>query len=61
MNDLDAVFYLVSTHLNRHQNSKLTAIIQKNITLKGCQVKNNMNLAFDKVYVMPENKSITIE
>ncbi|SDM84181.1 chemotaxis protein CheB [Pedobacter antarcticus] len=56
----DAVSYVITTHLYPHQKSMLTEIIQKHSALEVCEVENDMEIKPNTVYVMPENKTMSI-
>jgi two-component system CheB/CheR fusion protein len=56
----DAVSYVITTHLYPHQKSYLTQIIRKHSELQVCEVENGMPVLPNTVYVMPENKTMSI-
>jgi len=56
----DAVSYVITTHLYPHQKSMLTEIMQKHSSLEVCDVENDMEIKPNIVYVMPENKVMSI-
>ncbi|MCX2449717.1 chemotaxis protein CheB [Pedobacter sp. PLR] len=56
----DAVSYVITTHLYPHQKSTLTEIIQKHSSLQVCEVENDMQIQPNIIYVMPENKVMSI-
>jgi two-component system CheB/CheR fusion protein len=57
----DGVSYVITTHLHPHQKSSLAALIQKHSELKVSDVEDNVPVETNQVYVMPENKVMTIE
>ncbi|CAM3931768.1 CheB methylesterase [Pedobacter westerhofensis] len=57
----DGVSYVITTHLYAHQKSRLTEMIQKHSAIDVCTVENNMQIKSNIVYVMPENKTMTID
>lgn len=57
----DGVTYVITTHLYPHQKSILSQIIQKHIDIKVYDVIDNTELESNAIYVMPENKTMTIE
>jgi two-component system CheB/CheR fusion protein len=57
----DGVSYVITTHLYPHQKSMLTELIRKHSTLKVSEVTDNMKIETNNVYVMPENKVMTIK
>ena len=57
----DGITYVVTTHLYPHQKSILSEIIQKHINIKVCEVQDNIEVKTNVIYVMPENKIMTIE
>lgn len=56
----DAVSYVITTHLYPHQKSMLTEIIQRHSSLQVCEVENNMQVLPNTIYVMPENKVMSM-
>ena len=54
------VTYVITTHLYPHQKSILSQIIQKHIDIKVYDVIDNTELESNAIYVMPENKTMTI-
>ncbi len=56
----DSVSYVITTHLYPHQKSMLTEIMQKHSSLEVCDVENDMEIRPNIVYVMPENKVMSI-
>lgn len=56
----DAVSYIITTHLYPHQKSFLAEVLQTHSALKICEVENNMPIEPNTVYVMPENKVMSI-
>jgi two-component system, chemotaxis family, CheB/CheR fusion protein len=57
----DGVSYVITTHLYPHIKSLLTAMIQKHAAIEVCEVEEDTEILTDKVYVMPENKVMTID
>ncbi|WP_295792281.1 chemotaxis protein CheB [Mucilaginibacter sp.] len=57
----DGVSYVITTHLYPHIKSLLTSMIQKHAAIEVCEVEEDTEIMPDKVYVMPENKVMTIE
>ncbi|MCO5948109.1 chemotaxis protein CheB [Mucilaginibacter flavidus] len=57
----DGVSYVITTHLYPHIKSLLTSMIQKHAAIEVCEVEEDTQIMPDKVYVMPENKIMTIE
>lgn len=58
---VDAISYVIVTHLQPDFKSYLTQIIGKHSALQVCEAENNMLVEPNKVYVMPENTTMTIE
>jgi two-component system CheB/CheR fusion protein len=56
----DGISYVITTHLYPHQRSMLAEIIQKHSAIEVCTVENNMEIRSNIVYVMPENKTMSI-
>jgi two-component system CheB/CheR fusion protein len=56
----DGVSYIITTHLDPHYKSQLTSIIQSHSKIKVCEVKHEMVIKPNTVYVMPENKIMSI-
>ncbi|MCX2479876.1 chemotaxis protein CheB [Pedobacter sp. MC2016-15] len=56
----DGVSYIITTHLYPHQTSLLTEIIQRHSPIKVCTVEDRMQIRTNMVYVMPENKTMTL-
>lgn len=56
----DSVSYVITMHLYPHQKSRLTEIIQKHSVLEVREVENNMKILPNTVYVMPQNKTMSI-
>lgn len=56
----DAVSYVITTHLYPHQKSMLTEIIRKHSKLEVLEVENDMQIEPNTIYVMPENKVMSI-
>jgi two-component system CheB/CheR fusion protein len=57
----DGVSYVITTHLYPHQKSMLTELIRKHSSLKVSEVTDNMEIETNNVYVMPENKVMSIK
>ena len=57
----DGVSYIITTHMQPHQKSFLVELIQRHSTIEVKDVENNMMIQPNTVYVMPENKVMTIE
>lgn len=57
----DAVSYVITTHLYPHQKSMLTEIIQRHSDMEVCEVEDKMPIKANIVYVMPENKVMSID
>ncbi|RZK15496.1 MAG: chemotaxis protein CheB [Flavobacterium sp.] len=57
----DGVSYVITTHLFPEYKSHLTDIIQMRSRIDVCTVEHNMKIESNVVYVMPENKTMTIE
>lgn len=57
----DGVTYVITTHLYPHQKSLLGEIIQEHINIKVCDVEHSTKVETNVIYVMPENKIMTIE
>lgn len=56
----DAVSYIITIHIYPYQKSLLAEIIQRHSSIEVCDVQNNMLIKPNVVYVMPENKTMTI-
>lgn len=56
----DGVSYVITMHLYPHQKSELSSIIQRHSMIEVCDVKDNMRIEPNKIYVMPENKTMAI-
>jgi len=56
----DGVSYVITTHLYPHQRSILTEVIQRHSSIEVCEVENDMKIRTNIVYVMPENKVMSI-
>lgn len=56
----DTVSYVITTHLYPHQKSTLSEIIQRHSSLEVCEVENDMTIQPNIIYVMPENKVMSI-
>jgi two-component system CheB/CheR fusion protein len=56
----DGVAYVITTHLYPHQRSMLAEIIQRHSAIEVCTVENDMEIRSNMVYVMPENKTMSI-
>ena len=57
----DGVTYVITTHLYPHQKSLLGEIIQEHINIKVRDVEHSTKVETNVIYVMPENKIMTIE
>jgi two-component system CheB/CheR fusion protein len=57
----DAVSYIITTHLYPKYKSELSHIIQRRSKLKVVTVETDMKIEPNMVYVMPENKTMTIK
>jgi two-component system CheB/CheR fusion protein len=57
----DGVSYVITTHLYPHQKSILGELVQKHAVIEICDVTDNVHIEENKVYVMPENKVMTIK
>jgi two-component system CheB/CheR fusion protein len=57
----DAVSYVITTHLYPHQKSMLTELIRRHSAMEVSEVKDNMTIEPNHVYVMPENKVMSIK
>lgn len=57
----DGVSYVVTMHLYPHQKSLLTELVQKHSAIEISDVEDQMLIAPNQVYVMPENKVMTIK
>lgn len=57
----DGVSYVITTHMYPHQKSILAELIQKHAVIDICDAENNLHIEQNKVYVMPENKVMTIK
>ncbi|RZK41757.1 MAG: chemotaxis protein CheB [Hymenobacter sp.] len=56
----DGVSYVITTHLHPHQKSILTELIQKHAVIEICDAEDGLCIEQNKVYIMPENKVMTI-
>jgi two-component system CheB/CheR fusion protein len=56
----DSVSYVITTHLYPHQRSMLTEIIQRHSSMEVFEVENEMEIQPNIVYVMPEDKVMSI-
>jgi len=56
----DGLSYVITTHLYPHQKSLLTEIIQRHSAIEVCTVENHMQIRSNVIYVMPENKTMSI-
>jgi two-component system CheB/CheR fusion protein len=57
----DGVSYVITTHLYPHQKSMLTELIRRHSVMEVSEVRDNMAIAPNHVYVMPENKVMSIK
>ncbi|HEX8609194.1 MAG TPA: chemotaxis protein CheB [Pedobacter sp.] len=57
----DGITYVITTHLYPHQKSILSKIIQSHINIKVREVEDSVEVETNVIYVMPENKIMTIE
>jgi two-component system CheB/CheR fusion protein len=57
----DGITYVITTHLYPHQKSLLSDIIQKHINIRVCEVEDTTEVETNVIYVMPENKIMTLE
>lgn len=57
----DRVSYIITTHLYPKYKSQLSNIIHRRSKLEVCTVEDNMKIESNIVYVMPENKTMTIK
>ncbi len=57
----DGVSYVITTHLYPHQKSLLAKLIQKHSAIEICDAEDNMQIRPNQVYIMPENKVMTIK
>jgi two-component system CheB/CheR fusion protein len=57
----DGITYVITTHLHPHHKSLLGKIIQKHIDIKVINVEHSTKIEANVIYVMPENKIMTIE
>ena len=57
----DGVTYIITTHLYPHQKSMLTELIRRHSVMEVSEVTDNMNIEENHVYVMPENKVMSIK
>lgn len=57
----DGVSYVITTHLDPNYKSELTRIIQSHSKINVCEVKHEMPIEPNTVYVMPENKIMSIQ
>jgi two-component system CheB/CheR fusion protein len=57
----DGISYVITTHMYAHQKSMLTEIIQRHSSIEVCTVGHDMEINSNMVYVMPENKIMTID
>jgi two-component system CheB/CheR fusion protein len=55
------VSYVITTHMYPHQKSILAELIQKHSALEISEVENGMQIRPNQVYIMPENKVMTIK
>jgi two-component system CheB/CheR fusion protein len=56
----DGLSYIITTHLDPNYRSHLRYIIQKRSKIEVCTVYHDMKIEPNIVYVMPENKTMTI-
>lgn len=56
----DGVSYIITTHLDPNYKSQLTRIIQSHSKINVCVVEHEMPIEPNTVYVMPENKVMSI-
>lgn len=56
----DGVSYVITTHLNPYFKSQLTGIIQSHSKINVLEVENEMQIEPNTVYVMPENKIMSL-
>jgi two-component system CheB/CheR fusion protein len=56
----DGISYVITTHLSPYYKSQLTQIIQRHSKIEVCVVEHNMKIRSNIVYVMPENKTMSI-
>lgn len=57
----DGVSYVITTHLQPHQKSWLVEIIQKHSLIEVREAEDQMPIMENVVYVMPQNKVMTIK
>jgi two-component system CheB/CheR fusion protein len=57
----DGISYIITMHLYPHQKSLLAGVIQRHSLIEVFDVEDNMLIEPNKIYVMPENKTMTIE
>ena len=57
----DGVSYVITTHLYPHQKSSLAHLIQKHAAIEVSDAENNVLIEANQVYVMPENKVMSIK
>jgi two-component system CheB/CheR fusion protein len=57
----DGVSYVITTHLYPHQKSILSELIRKHAAIEIRNVEDNMQIETNQIYVMPENKVMTIK
>lgn len=56
----DGISYVITTHLSPYYKSQLTQILQRHSKIEVCVVEHNMKIRSNIVYVMPENKTMSI-
>lgn len=56
----DGVSYVITTHLFPHQKSLLSELLQKHSRIEVCLINDDTPIEINKVYVMPENKVMSI-
>lgn len=56
----DGVSYVITTHLHPHQKSWLVEIIQRHSLLEVCEAGDYLPVKTNVVYIMPENKVMSI-
>lgn len=56
----DSVSYIITTHLYTYQKSQLAELLQTHSAIKIYEVEHNMVVQPNTVYVMPENKVMSI-
>jgi two-component system CheB/CheR fusion protein len=57
----DGVSYVITTHLYPHQKSRLAQLIQKHAAIDVSDAEDNILIESNQVYVMPENKVMSIK